>query len=187
MAITKSIGLLALVLLALPSWAMVKEKADHRPMDEMQGNCENFAMDLSGEMRAWEAPAIPLEAGRDLTSRTPLSTNKRIAFKLHPNKETKFLVKPEKSFPTKSPYAGIGLFRPMDTGIYRVSLGQKVWFDLIDKRTGEVVPAKKFEMQTKCDKVFKAVEYVLQADKDYFVQVSSSPKPTVDLIFKRAY
>lgn len=174
-------SLLAVALIASPlSYAS-------RPMSEMEGGCENFAMPLKREMALWDKPELRIQGAQDDRSTAILPADRKITLALYPLKKVALPLKPEKDFSAKNEvtFAGLVAFEVKSDGLYRVSLGSKVWLDVIEP-AGEagpkVVPSANFEMQTACKKIFKAVEYSLVGGKKYLLQISSSKTPSVQLL-----
>ena len=147
-----------------------------KPMSKMNGGCNNYSISLSKEFVAWMQPAVS-GTGADL----PLG--KRVQVALDDHAKVKLVVKPEKKFPSGSK-AGVFKLAVSEAGTYRISLGGKMWVDLVDAQ-GKVVPSDRFEMQTKCESIFKVVEYKLAAGGSYTVQISSSPANSADVLVTR--
>jgi hypothetical protein len=162
--------------------------AASRPMNEMEGGCENFAMPLAKEMSLWDKSELRVQGAQDDKSTAILPAGRNISLSLYPQKKVVLPVKPEKDFAKKSEtaFAGLASIQVPKDGTYRISLGSKVWLDLIAEEGGDgapkVVPAANFEMQTGCAKIFKAVEYNLKAGKKYYLQISSSLSPSAQVL-----
>lgn len=153
-----------------------------RPMSEMHGACGAFETNLASELKAWDQKEINLTQGAD--QKIPLGEKAKI--QLSSEDKVKLVAPPEKSFPVKdSRYAGLLKFSVKEDGDYRVSLGAKLWLDVIPVRTKKPLEAVSFEMQTKCDKIFKTVLFKLEKNQEYFVQLSSSKAPEVDLLISK--
>lgn len=152
----------------------------HRPMSEMKGDCSQFALDLSAELRAWSEPVAKMQSGAEV----PFSRRMRLS--LAPAGKVEFIVKPAKEFKGGgASHGGVASFTANESGTWRVSLGSKVWLDLVDTEAKAAVPADHFEMQTKCDRIFKVVEFTLKKGQRYALQLSSSREPVVDVLLSR--
>jgi hypothetical protein len=147
-----------------------------RPMSEMHGGCENYKMNLKNEMALWEKqPVKELVPG----AKTQLA--------LEPQAMVKFLKDPQKKFtPQTELYAAVIRFHVPTSGTYRLSIGKKAWADVLDTAKMKIVPAATFEMQTKCDKIFKAVEFALEANKEYALQINGNAARTLDVLITKA-
>lgn len=153
---------------------------EHRPFSEMKGGCENYALDLKRDLSLWDESVVTLPANLETK---PLPMERRVELELGSQAETEFLIKPEKTFDMESPaFAGVIKFAPPESGVYRISMGERVWLDVIELQTMKSVQANRFEMQTKCPKIFKTVEFVLDSGKEYALQISSSPKKNAQVL-----
>lgn len=176
------------LLISLSAAIHANEPSSSRPMAEMEGGCENFAMPLKTEMALWEKSELRVQGAQDDRSTTTLPSGKKINLGLYPQKKVNLPVKPEKDFTPKGDlaFAGLATMEVKNDGLYRVALGSKVWLDLIeasvDDSSAKIVSPVKFEMQTGCKKIFKAVEYNLKGGKKYFLQISSSREPTIQVL-----
>lgn len=159
-----------------------------RPMEEMEGGCGNFAMPLANEMALWDKAELRIQGAQDDKSITELPSGRKINLTLYPQKKVTMPAKPEKDFSKGQPaFAGLAKMEVKKDGLYRVALGSKVWLDVVEIETGEATIVKtiapeKFEMQTNCQKIFKAVEYNLKAGKKYLLQISSSSAPAAQIL-----
>jgi len=158
-----------------------KKRGEHRPFSEMKGGCENYALDLKRDLALWDESPAELQANLNAE---PLPLEKRVKLELQTN--TDFLVQPEKTFDLKGPaYAGVVKFNPPESGVYRVSMGERVWLDVIEVQTKKALQAKRFEMQTKCPKIFKTVEFELESGKEYALQISSVPNKNTHVLITK--
>jgi hypothetical protein len=159
--------------------------ATSRPMSEMSGGCENYAMPLSKELSLWDQSEIRVQGARDVKSTASLPAGQRVNLSLHMQKKVSLPAKPEKDFSKGEPtFAALATMEVKRDGLYRVSLGSKVWLDLVESgsEVPQIVPAAHFEMQTGCRKIFKVVEYNLKAGRKYLLQISSSREPAAQVL-----
>lgn len=168
----------AIMLLLAFGWARAEMT---RPMDEMHGDCSHFAVNLKREFRLWaESSSTIVSADTEM-----LPVSKKISLLLRDQATLHFAADPAKVFPTERPHGGIFEFDAKSSGQYRVSVGSKIWFDVVDAGSKEIVMATSFEMQTQCKAIFKTVAYDLRAGHKYYIQVSSSPYDRVDMLVTR--
>ena len=159
---------------------------EHRPFSEMKGGCENYAKDLKHEFSIWENP-IPVISQRSEKESSTLLVDHLVRLELFPQAEVKLIATPEKTFPVeKTAYSGMSTFSVSKAGLYRVSVGKKLWLDLVDADTKQSIKANSFEMQTGCSKILKTIEFKLDAQKKYVLQVSSSPDQKIDVLATQA-
>lgn len=160
----------------------------HRPFSEMKGDCENFQMNLHEEFKLWAKSPHGVRAATttEADSAPAISLALRTDLQLSPSPKVRWIIPPEKAFSPEEPrWAGLARFPVAEAGTYRVALGAKVWLDVIDAQTRQAVAAESFEMQTRCDTIFKVVEFRLKPQA-YWVQLSSSPGAKVQLLVTRA-
>lgn len=163
---------------------------EHKPFNEMQGDCKNFSSDMKNELAIWNKPSMDLTFSSDASTNPPLlPANSKTTIKLNPENKVAFLVKPEKSFTSSNQsYAGIVKLQIEKNGTYYISANNKVWFDVVDIKTKQKVAATQFEMQTHCNTMFKVVSFNLKANTDYALQISSSAKEeTTFLLTKQSH
>lgn len=156
---------------------------EHRPFTEMKGGCENFAKDLKREFSLWDKASTKIAATPAVGASAALPVGTKVSLGLFNEPEVKLAAKPEKKFESDKPsFAGVGnVVVPVD-GKYIFALGKRIWLDLVDLETKQVVKASSFEMQMGCAKIFKAIEFKLNAKNKYALQISSSPDKNVDLL-----
>ncbi len=163
---------------ALSVAAVASEKS--RPMSEMHGDCSAYKTDLSREFSIWKENAVVIPA----KSLIALQYSKKISLSLSKKGEVAFIFPPEKSFPINGPsFGGVFQLTSPKNGKLRISSESKVWFDLVDNEKKEIVQSSEFEMQTGCDKIFKAVTFQVREKSSYSLQVSSASEPNAIFIF----
>lgn len=158
-----------------------ESESKHRPFTEMEGDCDAFGAELKNALTLWENKSQSLQSASSAKGAPPIVLDQKIALDLH-NANVRFPVRPAKKFPGATSFGGIATFVPSASGEYRVSLGGKVWLDVVDLEKRKAVKADSFEMQTKCSKIFKTVTFQLEKNQRYAVQLSSSPKKIASLL-----
>lgn len=177
-----------MIYLAISSISLFTFAEGQRPMAEMHGGCDNYKIDIKSELQAWKttAPAPPAAVSGD-TAPT-IDIGKKLNLALAKHDAVKFLLLPEKTFPARAGASFAGLVKvavPKD-GTYRISLGEKLWVDVVDAATSKRVIANQFEMQTECHQIFKVVDFPLKANKSYILQISSSRLPQAEVLVSSA-
>lgn len=156
-----------------------------RPMNEMAGDCGDYQWHMQRELALADGEAFPalvyLEA--DDTA-APLELNRKLAVRLFPTNAVRFVVEPEKRGKKAEDFAGIAKVRVPQDGTYRFSTVIPYWVEIVTL-DGKRVKSNKFEMQSKCEKVFKSAAFPLKANTDYWLQMSASrAKETAIIITK---
>jgi len=142
----------------------------------MDGGCADFK-DNKQELAIWNADASRVFSEQ----RAELPMWRKLTLKLEPQEKLQFPAKPEKLIiKNGKAFGGIFSFKPKTNSTFRVSLGQRVWLDVVEADTKQIVKSSAHDMQTKCDKMVKMVSYNLAAGKNYLFQINSSPTENLD-------
>lgn len=154
-----------------------------RPMSEMHGDCANFLTDVTRDMALWAQPAtaIAASATSGAAASAPLEKRLRIALKPHP--DVRFAAAPEQMRGAPDTFSGLVAITTGAAGAYRLSASNGLWLDVVGP--AGLIPSRTFEMQTKCDRIFKTVTYDLPANARLIVQLNGAAAPTVDLLVHR--
>jgi len=170
---------LALVF-ALPSLAQTSAPRG-RPMHEMQGDCANFGTDLTREFALWGQPPLSIDVRpQETEGSAPLPAKRRIALRLVPNDAIRFAVPPGENRGAPDRFGGTVQLAPLSAGLWRVSASNGAWLDITTDRS--LLDAPSFEMQTKCDRIFKSVTYRVTDGHRLFLQVNGSRTETIGLL-----
>lgn len=157
-------------------------------MDDMNGDCSNYKIDLKKEFSLIGKKAQKKESLNKVTAKNIFKDigDKRINLSLHEKAKLAFLVSPEQIFhPEAKTHGGILSFKVKEDGIYRVSGNGKFWFDIVDFNKKSAVKAKGYKMQKQCESIFKVVSFDLKKESSYLLQVSSSKSKNVDLLLTK--
>lgn len=167
------------VAVALALLAALSCGAEQRPLDEMGGRCRDYRMNLGPELALWRSPAIAREAARTgADAVADLSLRQRYRIALHPVAEVALVLPAESG--TASDHAGLVRVRIPGSGFYRVSLGGAYSVQVADG--ARPVAVHEFEMQSRCDSIYKSIEYTLRAGKTYTIQILAPAAAEVDLL-----
>lgn len=159
--------------------------AAQRPMNEMQGDCSNYATKLDREFELWAKPAQPATAVVAARDDAPLiAMDSRHDIRLARHDAVTFATAPEQNRGGPDRFSGIARFTVPASGSYRVSASSGLWVDVVDG--GKVIKSSTFEMQTKCTTIFKTVTYRLEAGRQYLLQLNGNRSDRVDLLVTRA-
>lgn len=175
--------ILLAAVLALTSATAALGGEPARPMAEMHGDCSNYLTDISRDLTLWDKTPVTLSAGATGSEATaaPLEMRLRIALKSHP--QVRFAAPPEQMRGTPEKFSGLISIRTGAAGAYRLSAGDGLWLDVVGP--AGLVPSRAFEMQTKCDRIFKTVTYELPADTHLIVQLNGGAAPETNLLAHR--
>jgi hypothetical protein len=103
----------------------------------------------------------------------------RLDVALLPTKHVKLEVAPRREAPPDT-HAGLVRVRVPRTAAYRVSASERLWIELVGP--AGVVSSTRFTMSGTCETLRKSVAFPLEAETDYWMQLSGSPKAEAILL-----
>lgn len=140
-----------------------------RPIEEMRGNCDDYALDVRSELAAMKGTPRKLSALTSRVTAPPISPmGQSLLVTLHHAEQVTHAVTPRRS----GSYAGLLAFSVPADGDYRVSAGSALWIEVVEGHS-RLEPIQ-FEMQMGCDKLFKTVQYRLTKDVGYWLELSGN-------------
>lgn len=156
-----------------------------RSMSEMTGDCGDYQWNMQRELAIADGKAIPAPVYIEPDdAAAPLELDRKLALALFPTNSVRFLVEPERRGKKAEEFAGIAKVRVPLNGTYRFSTMIPYWVEIVTA-DGKRVKSNKFEMQSKCEKVFKSAAFPLKANTDYWLQMSASrAKETAIIVTK---
>jgi len=113
--------------------------------------------------------------------RGELAVNKVAAASLHPMETVKFIIGPEKKQGKPQDAGGLLALTPPVTGTYVLGTVSRAWIDLVDQEQNGFAKAKFYEWVDFCGRRMKAGVFELRAGARYWIQMSASPEPALDL------
>lgn len=154
-----------------------------RPMAEMHGDCANYRTNVSRDLVLWAQAPKAVVAGNAHANAPAVSVETRLEVVLKPHPDVSFAAAPEQMRGAAEKFSGLLKIRTSASGAYRVSAGSGLWVDIVGPQG--LVPSRTFEMQTKCDRIFKTVTYDLPANSDFIVQLNGGTTATERLLIHR--
>ena len=140
-----------------------------RPIDEMRGKCNDYALDVRKELVAMEGTPGKLMALTSREATPPMSPiGQSLLVTLHNTGQVTLAATPKHG----GPYAGLLAFSVPTDGSYRVSAGSAVWIEVVHGQSG--VEPTQFEMQTGCAALFKTIQYRFKKDVGYWLELSGA-------------
>lgn len=149
-----------------------------RPMAEMNGNCGDYSWNLTEELAQWENDATERTSGLE----EPLGTGTLYQLQLVSAEGVERTLPPNDKKARSFDFAGAFSWTPEKDGVYRISASRKVWLDLVDAQTKQLIPSASFEMQVQCASIFKSVAFELQSGRELILQIQSSTPRSVDVL-----
>ena len=139
--------------------------------------CAAFTWDVRHERALFENKPQLLTGGQALAAAPTLAADQLYQLELKAQSEVTFFEPPGKKRGDSGAYAGLAGLTVDTAGVYRISLDQSLWIDVIVN--GTVVPAKDFQGRPGCNAPHKMVEFVLSARVPITLQFSGASVSTV--------
>lgn len=137
---------------------------------------------LGGSCAAVKQPAERVSAiSAPGAARGELALNKVVAARLYPMEAVKFVIGPEKKRGKPQDAGGLLTFNAPATGTYVLGTVSQAWIDMVDQAQNSFARAKHYEWVDFCGRRMKAGIFELRAGGRYWIQVSASPDPVLDL------
>ena len=146
--------------------------------------CAAFTWDVRHERALFGKEPQPLTAGQTLAALPTLSADRLYQVELQGESEVKFLAPPGRKRGAGGGYAGLARLTVDTDGLYRISLDQPLWVDVI--ANGAMIPAKDFQGHRGCNAPHKVVEFVLPARVPITLQFSGGNASTVKVTVTRS-
>ena len=146
--------------------------------------CAAFNGDVRHERALFGTEPQISSGGQTIAAAPTLAADRLYQVRLRTQSEVKFLEPPGRKRGNGGAFAGLVRLRVETSGVYRISLDQPLWVDVI--ANGTVVPAKDFQGRPGCNAPHKIVEFLLSAGKPITVQFSGSIVPAVKVTVTRS-
>ena len=146
--------------------------------------CGAFTWDVRNERALFGNKPQVLTGGQTLAASPTLAADRLYQVELTAQSEVKFLESPGRNRGKGGAFAGLVRLAVEATGVYRISLDQPLWVDVI--ANGTVIPAKDFQGRPGCDAPHKIVEFPLPAASPITLQFSGSNVSLVKVAVTRS-
>ena len=159
---------------------------EQRPMSQMHGGCDDYAFEMTRSFALWDAGKGAVSAGRNPAQPGALELDEKVQVELAPMERLSWLVRPpvaKKGF--SGAQGGILAFQVNESGLYRLCLSGKIWADVVDVSAAKALDDVQFEMQTRCERIFKVVVFRLEAGKPYHLQLAFSKETKIGVLLTR--
>ena len=114
-------------------------------------------------------------------TRGELPLNRVVAASLHPMVTVKFVIRPEKKQGKPQDAGGLLALTAPATGTYVLGTVNRAWVDVVDQDQNRFARAKHYEWVDFCGRRMKVGVFELRAGVRYWIQISVSPDPALDL------
>jgi len=147
--------------------------------EALQGRVFNA---LGGSCAAVKQPSERVSAiSAPGAARGELALNKVLAVTLHPMERVKFATVPERKQQKPQGAGGLLALTAAATGTYVLGSVSRAWMDVVDQDSNRFARAKHYEWVDFCGRRMKAGIFELRAGARYWIQVSASPDPELNL------
>jgi hypothetical protein len=137
---------------------------------------------LGGSCAAVKQPAARVTAiSAPGAARGEFALNKVAAASLRPMETVKFVIGPEKKRGKPRDAGGLLALTAPATGTYVLGTVSQAWIDVVDHDRNDFARARHYEWVDFCGRRMKAGIFDLRAGARYWIQVSASPDPALDL------
>lgn len=165
------------ILLALSSLPLLTRAwADDR--------CVAFSWDVRHERELFSKEPVDLASGRAFADAPLLTADRLYELELRAQPEVTFAAPPSRSWPQEATYAGLARLTVETAGIYRFSMDQPAWIDVVTN--GTVLHSRDSQSRDGCSAPHKLVEFALPAGKPLILEFSSSVTPSMRITVTRS-
>jgi hypothetical protein len=146
--------------------------------------CAAFSWDVHHERTLFGTEPQILTSGQTVVASPTLAADRLYQVELTAQSEVRFLEPPERKRGDGGVFAGLVRLTLATAGVYRISLDQPLWVDVIANRA--LVPAKDHQGRPGCNAPHKIVEFLLPAGSPITLQFSGSSVPVVKVTVTRS-
>jgi hypothetical protein len=146
--------------------------------------CTAFTWEVAHERTLFAATPQLLAAAAAPDGAPLLKPERLYQLQLIAQAQVAFAAPPGKRHPSAEGYGGLVAMTLEQPGLYRVSLDQPAWVDVV--AGGSVIAARDFQGRAGCNAPHKIVEFVLPAGVALTLQLSAATAPAVKIAVSRA-
>ncbi len=149
--------------------------------------CAAFSWDVRHERELFSQQAVDLASGKSLAGAPALTPDRLYELELRAQPEVGFAAPPSRTWPAEATYAGLARLTVETAGVYRFSLDQTAWIDVV--ADGVVLRTRDFQARhtsPSCNAPQKIVEFALPAGKPVILEFSASVTPSLKVAVSRS-
>lgn len=145
-----------------------------------KGDCDSYPWEMIREWSIMITDAVPYQAlaGRAEEARF-MPMDRRVQMQLLASDKVQLAASPEKTIEGVT-YAGLAPMRVPFGKRYRISTSKPVWIDVIGPNGA--VPASKFAMALDCKRLVKSVQFRMEIETEYWLQITGSQSEAVEVV-----
>lgn len=146
--------------------------------------CGQFGWDVRHERALFAQHAAPLVSGSSAADAPALKAERLYHLSLHPQPQVHFAAPPGRQKFAEGAHAGIVKLKVSTAGVYRVSLDQPAWVDVLNGATA--LTSQDFQARSGCHAPHKIVEFALPAHAALLMQLSAAAQDSLAVTLTRA-
>ena len=154
------------------------------PTRAAEDPCAAFSWDVHHERDLFSKQPVDLASGKALADAPQLIPDRLYELELRAQPEVTFSAPPSRTWPEEATYAGLARLTVDTAGIYRFSLDQPAWVDVVTN--GAVLQGRDAQGRVGCSKPYKIVEFALPAGKSLVLEFSASITPSIRVTVSRS-
>ncbi len=147
------------------------QRLQPRVLEKLGGSCNSVA-------RPEKSVAASSTAG---STAAELPLNRAVTANLHSMDRVSFALGPEKKQEEARRTGGLFALRPTVAGTYVIGSASHAWIDVVDHERSRFAVTKPVQWVDFCGRRMKAGVFEARAGARYWIQVSASPDPALDL------
>lgn len=167
-------ALLGVLLLTLP---VIAVDADDDP-------CGQFSWDVRHERTLFAQPGEALASGATSAEAPTIASERLYRLSLHPQPQVHFAAPPGRQKFAEGAHAGMVRLTLEQAGLYRVSLDQPAWVDVLSGSTP--LASHDFQARNGCRAPHKIVQFALPAHAALLLQFSAAAQDALAISVTRA-
>jgi len=146
--------------------------------------CGQFSWEVRQERALFAQPAATLVSGLDAAEAPLLEPGRLYRLSLHPQPQVHFAAAPGRQKFAAGAHAGMVKLTLEQAGMYRVSLDQPAWIDVL---SGSMpLASQDFQARSGCHAPHKIVEFALPAHTALVLQFSAAAQDALAITLTRA-
>ncbi len=162
------------------AWSATQAMSQSRPMDQMHGGCDRYAVDLKSETHLMAGTPSVVTAAFAASEAPKVPVSQALDVALLPQASVHFALPPAQNHAEPNIRAGLLSLGVLPEGDWRVSADHFVWIDMVG--ASHLLASPGFEMQTRCAIIFKTVVFRVPAAMPVYLQLSGSKSASVKLL-----
>jgi hypothetical protein len=146
--------------------------------------CGQFSWDVRHERTLFAQPGETLASGATAADAPAVTPERLYRLSLHPQPQVHFAAPPGRQKFAEGAHAGMVSLHLEQAGLYRVSLDQPAWVDVLSGSTP--VASQDFQARNGCHAPHKIVEFNLPAHSALLLQFSAAAQDALAVTITRA-